>query len=170
MTLTSNLYRLDDVKSHESVSEAQAACYNRDHPRYPYKSHGQWLRATYGIIACIILLLFNGVFAFLVDPFDYQNFLVSYIAVSLFVLFAQWELYAEYLFPQIPVFIALIAGYKIHKHGFKISKWGPERSCNLNGCIQVTGEKRKGRLVFPDRGFTKENWLTFTNWIWVWIK
>ncbi|KIM96928.1 hypothetical protein OIDMADRAFT_169710 [Oidiodendron maius Zn] len=141
---------LNDVKSHESVSEAQAACYNRDHPRYPYKSHGQWLRATYGMAACIILLLFNGVFAFLVDPFDYQNFLVAYIAV--------------------PLFIVLIAGYKIHKHGFKISKWGPERSCNLSGCIQVTGEKRKGRLVFPDRGFTKENWLTFTNWIWVWIK
>ena len=34
--------------------------------------------------ACLILVLFNGVFSFLVKPFDYQNFLVGYISVSLF--------------------------------------------------------------------------------------
>lgn len=76
------MQRLDDVKTHESVSEAQAACYDRNHPRYPYKSHGQWLRASFGMAACIIIFFFSGVFSFLVEPFDYQNFLVSYISVS----------------------------------------------------------------------------------------
>ena len=64
------------------MSEAQATYYDRNHPRYPYKSHGQWLRASCGMAACIILFVFSGVFSFLVEPFDYQNFLVSYISVS----------------------------------------------------------------------------------------
>jgi amino acid transporter len=80
------------------------------------------------------------------------------------------ERYAGYSFTQIPIFILLVVGYKIHKHGFKISKWGPERSCDLSGCVKAASEKRKGRLVFPDKGLTKENWITFIKWIWVWVK
>jgi amino acid transporter len=30
--------------------------------------------------------------------------------------------------------------------------------------------RRKGRLEFPDNGFTRENVLTFLKWIWVWMK
>ncbi|KIM93692.1 hypothetical protein OIDMADRAFT_173067 [Oidiodendron maius Zn] len=143
-------YLLEDVKTRESMSEAQATCYDRNHPRYPYKSHGQWLRASSGMAACIILFVFSGVFPFLVEPFDYQNFLVSYISG--------------------PIFVLLVVGYKIHRHGFRISKWGPERSCDLSGCVQATGEKRKGRLVFPDKGITRENTTAFIEWIWVWVK
>jgi yeast amino acid transporter len=65
------------------ISEAQAARYDRNHPRYPYKSHGQWLKACYGLGACVILVLFNGVSAFLEDPFNAHTFLASYIGVSL---------------------------------------------------------------------------------------
>jgi amino acid transporter len=71
---------------------------------------------------------------------------------------------------QIPVFILLILGYKIRKHGFHISKWGPERSDDLRNMIQASSEKRKGRLEFPDDGFTKENGRTLVDWIWVWMK
>lgn len=74
--------RLNDIKLHGIISESDAACYDRDHPRYPYKSHGQWLKATYGMAACIIILLFNGIFSFLTTPFDYQDFLVAYVEVS----------------------------------------------------------------------------------------
>ena len=75
--------RLEDVKMYGNASEAQAASYDRDHPRYPYKSHGQWLKACYGLVACIILVLFNGVGSFLETPFDTDRFIASYIGVSL---------------------------------------------------------------------------------------
>lgn len=71
---------------------------------------------------------------------------------------------------QVPVFILLIIGYKLRKHGFNISKWGPERSNDLRNTVQVASETRKGRLEFPNDGLTKENTITFVNWIWVWMK
>jgi hypothetical protein len=81
--LTNSLIdRLENVKIYGNGPEAQTAMYDRDHPRYPYKSHGQWLKACYGMIACTILLIFNGVAAFLEDPFDTRRFIASYIGVS----------------------------------------------------------------------------------------
>lgn len=65
-----------------NASEVQAATYDRNHPRYPYKSHGQWLKACYGMVACTILLLFNGITPFLERPFDVRRFIASYISVS----------------------------------------------------------------------------------------
>jgi yeast amino acid transporter len=75
-------HRLEDVKMYGSVSEAQAASYDRSHPRYPYKSHGQWLKACYGLVACVILVIFNGVPSFLEEPFNVHTFIASYISVS----------------------------------------------------------------------------------------
>ncbi|KAL3422348.1 amino acid permease [Phlyctema vagabunda] len=141
---------LEDVKLYGNASEAQAASYDRNHPRYPYKSHGQWLKAGYGLVACTILLIFNGLASFLKDPFDFRGFIASYIGF--------------------PVFILLIVGYKIRKHGFKVSHWGPERSEDLRNTVQVASAKRKGRLEFPDHGFTRGNVHTFFRWVWVWTK
>jgi amino acid transporter len=141
---------LEEVKEHGATSSAQAAAYDRNHPRYPYKSHGQWLKALYGLVACSILAVFNGVGAFIERPFDYRKFIASYISF--------------------PIFVALILGYKIKKHGFRVYDWGPERSNDLRNTIQAPSEKRKGRLEFPDNGFTKENGRTLLEWLWVWIK
>ena len=69
-----------------------------------------------------------------------------------------------------PVFILLILGYKIRKHGFKLYDWGPERSNDLRNAIQAGSDIRKGRLELPDDGFTKENGVTFLKWLWVWMK
>jgi amino acid transporter len=55
--------------------------YDRNHPKYPYKSHGQWLKACYGMVACIILVIFNGIGPFLENPFDMRRFIASYIGV-----------------------------------------------------------------------------------------
>lgn len=64
-----------------NTSEAQAAAYDRNNPAYPYKSHGQWLKASYGLFACSVLVVFNGVGAFLQRPFATRTFISSYISV-----------------------------------------------------------------------------------------
>jgi amino acid transporter len=64
----------------------------------------------------------------------------------------------------------LIVAYKIRRHGFNFSQWGPERSKDLRNCVQVSSDKRKGRLEFPDKGVTAENGKRFLEWIWVWTK
>jgi amino acid transporter len=141
---------LAEVKDHGATSAAQAAAYDRNHPRYPYKSHGQWLKAVYGLVTCTLLVVFNGVGAFIERPFDYRRFIAGYISI--------------------PIFVGLIIGYKLKKHGFRIYDWGPERSNDLRNTIQAPSEKRKGRLEFPDNGLTAETGRTFINWLWVWIK
>lgn len=80
-------HSLEDVKLYGNTSEAQAACYDRNHPRYPYKSHGQWLKACYGLVACIILVLFNGIAAFLERPFNVRGFVASYVGVRITIPF-----------------------------------------------------------------------------------
>jgi amino acid transporter len=70
---------------------------------------------------------------------------------------------------QLPIFVGLIIGYKIHKHGFKVSKWGPERSEDLSNCVTASG-KRKGRLQVPDSGLTRGNLAAFSAWVWAWVK
>lgn len=78
---TTKHHRLDEAKQYGNTSQTQAATYDRNHVRYPYKSHAQWLKAGYGMVACVILLLFNGVDAFLTTPFDARTFIASYISV-----------------------------------------------------------------------------------------
>lgn len=61
-------------------------------------------------------------------------------------------------------------GYKLRRHGLRFSDWGPERSQDLGGAVQAASEKRRGRLEFPDEGFTKDNWRTLFHWVWVWLQ
>lgn len=140
---------LEDAKLYGNTSESQAANYDRDHPLYPYKSHGQWLKGCYGMAACIILILFNGVAAFL-DPFNIRKFVSAYISI--------------------PTFLIFILGYNLRKHGLRFSDWWTDKSGDLSNTVQATSPKRKGRLEFPDAGFTRENVFTFLGWIWVWMK
>lgn len=79
VSLTKN--SLEVAKANENTSAAQAASYDRDSPLYPYKSHGQWLKAFYGLTASIILIIFNGVPAFLEHPFNCRKFASAYIGV-----------------------------------------------------------------------------------------
>jgi len=56
--------------------------YNRDDDHfYPYKSHGQYLRAWYGMCGAFLIALFNGWRSF-VSPMSTADFLASYINVS----------------------------------------------------------------------------------------
>lgn len=141
---------LNDEKLYGNTSEAQAASYDRNNPLYPYKSHGQWLKAAWGLFACIVLVLFNGATAFLERPFNVRRFISAYITL--------------------PIFVILIIGHKFRRHGFRFSEWGLERSCDLSGTVQTTSAKRKGRLELPEEGWTKTNFREFFHWMWVWIK
>lgn len=38
----------------------------------------------YGMVACAIIVIFNGIGPFLQDPFDTRRFIVYYIGASLF--------------------------------------------------------------------------------------
>lgn len=78
-----NLCSLNDAKDYGNASESQAASYDRNNPLYPYKSHAQWLKAGYGMIACMIIILFNGVGAFIEKPFNVRDFVAAYISVSI---------------------------------------------------------------------------------------
>ena len=62
-------------------------------------------------------------------------------------------------------------GYNIHKHGFHFAEWVTDKSDDLSNTVQAASLKRKGRLEFPDEAiFTMDNWRTFVQWIWVWMK
>ncbi|EFW20887.1 amino acid transporter [Coccidioides posadasii str. Silveira] len=141
---------LKEARASGNPSECYATFYDRNNPRYPYKSHAQWFKALWGMTACTILCIFSGATTFLRTPFDTHGFIVSYISI--------------------PVFLVLLIGYKIRHHGLRISRWGPERSCDLRNCVQTTSEKRKGVLEFPDHGYTWNNARSFFGWVWVWMK
>jgi amino acid transporter len=47
---------------------------------YPYKSHGQYIRAWYGMIGCFLIAIFNG-WQSVVSPLSLPDFLASYINV-----------------------------------------------------------------------------------------
>lgn len=57
------------------------SAFNRDDEQYPYRTHLQLARTYYGLVFCILIILFNGWRSFL-SPFNLQDFIVSYIGVS----------------------------------------------------------------------------------------
>lgn len=120
------------------------------------------------MIACTVLLVLNGFDVFLTKPLNTRSFVASYISVSSFFTFRHFSLLTSFI--QLPVFVLLILVYKVWKHGFQISQWFPERSNDLRNCIQARSDARKGRLEFPDEGFTLENCRVFLDWVWTWMK
>ncbi|KAM7219229.1 hypothetical protein V8F06_005398 [Rhypophila decipiens] len=142
-------------------STDQASLYDRDSPTYPYKSHGQWLKAAFGCAGCIIVLLFNGVPSLLQLPVDISRFMAAYVTI--------------------PVFFGFIIVYKVRKHILRRSRgagnsdigpwWRLERSNDLR-FVQVTDPVRKGRFEMPDRDvfWTKGNMRFLGEWVWVWLK
>jgi yeast amino acid transporter len=138
------------------------------------------LKGCYGLVGCIVLILFNGVGAF-IEPFNVRKFVSAYISVSpcldvmhylsepTHVTCAFFTL-TTYESMQLPTFLLLILGYNLRKHGLRFSDWWTDKSADLSNTVQATSLKRKGRLEFPDNGFTRENVLTFLGWIWVWMK
>ncbi|KAH0565197.1 hypothetical protein GP486_001413 [Trichoglossum hirsutum] len=130
--------------------------YNREDDRfYPYKTHGQYLRAIYGICGCGLFVLFNGWRSF-VPPMNIADFFSSYI--------------------NIPVFVLIFIAYRINSQGWDPRQWrGREASEDLHNPIsvsQVNPRLRRGRLRRANRkdSFSRENAMRFVQWIWEWLK
>ncbi|EON61596.1 hypothetical protein W97_00811 [Coniosporium apollinis CBS 100218] len=129
--------------------------YDRNRSLYPYKSHGQWARAMYGLVASALLALFNGWQTF-VRPMDHRDFIASYISLL--------------------VFSILFFAYRIKQQGINIFSW-KRRALELRNLnpIEVEAEnarRRRGTLKLPDRNrtFTTANLVAIVQWTWVWVK
>jgi len=131
------------------------SAYDRDDDRfYPYKSHGQYLRAWYGMCGCFLFVLFNGWYSF-VSPMDTSDFLACYI--------------------NIPIFIVLILAYRVKLEGFNPLYWTRRANENLRNpltILQNNPRLRRGRLhrANQDVLFSRGNAERFIQWLWAWLK
>lgn len=116
-----------------------------------------------------------------IEPFNVRKFVSAYISVSPYLpvtsspaestdVTCPSSRLTAYGSVKLPTFLLLILGYNLRKHGLRFSDWWTDKSADLSNTVQATSLKRKGRLEFPDNGFTRENVLTFLEWIWVWTK
>ncbi|KAJ2891124.1 uncharacterized protein MKZ38_000911 [Zalerion maritima] len=147
-----------------NITPEMRSQYKRNARQYPYRSHLQWLRAGYGLVFCILLILFNGWRSF-VNPFSVDDFIASYIAI--------------------PIFLALTAAYYVKTRGFKLNV----RAARLNGleaigpvvvpdpktrpaCDTCGLRHRRGRIPdMPAGRFTKKQAAyALLEWVWVWMK
>jgi len=128
--------------------------YDRGDDRfYPYRSHGQYLRAWYGMCGCFLIVLFNGWSSF-VSPMSIDDFLASYI--------------------NIPIFIVLILAYRVKLEGFNPLNWSRRASEELHNPQEISQRNprlRRGRLrrANMDVLFSRENAERFIQWLWVWL-
>ena len=143
--------------------------YDRHSPTYPYKSHGQWLRACYALLGCFLLTVFNG-WRSLTHPVSVADFLGCYISVSISLSFC-----GHWLIPsKILIFGIFVILYQIKLNGWNPLNWKRRASRELQNPrpLVVATDKRRGRLNLEstDDLFRIGNLRAFIRWIWVWLK
>ncbi|KAI0811954.1 amino acid permease-domain-containing protein [Xylaria sp. FL0064] len=127
--------------------------YDRQNPQYPYRSHGQWLRAVYGLFGCSVLVLFNGWRTFS-PPFSAGDFVACYIGIILLLI--------------------LTVLYQIKFWGWNPRNW----QRRVTNELQIprpeiaTSVPRRGQLALVDTDnlFIWQNAKIFVRWLWVWLK
>ena len=141
--------------------------YDRTNRRYPYKSHGQYARAWYGLIGCSLLAVFNGWKAF-TTPFNVQDFFASYISVS--TNSEPVEASTEPA-PQIVVFFLLVILYHFKNQGPNITEWRLNPTMDLSNPMRVeSGRDRRGRFPKLRSGQPMKNLSRVLYWFLVWIR
>ncbi|KIW07123.1 uncharacterized protein PV09_01996 [Verruconis gallopava] len=127
--------------------------FDRNSAGYPYKSHGQWLRACFALSGCFLLVFFNG-WRSLTPPVNTGDFLGCYISIL--------------------IFMAFIVMYQIKFHGWNPLNWRRRASRELQNPqpLVVTNLKRRGRinLESTDTLFTVGNFNALLHWLWIWLK
>ncbi|KAF2180177.1 hypothetical protein K469DRAFT_639942 [Zopfia rhizophila CBS 207.26] len=130
------------------------SAFNRDDKQYPYRTHGQLFRAYYGLLFCILLILFNNWRAF-VNPFSTADFVASYIGIV--------------------AFFTLVAAYHVKSDGWNPFKWRRSASMQIQRPppkVVVPG-RRRGHLEYPNPKepiWNEENFKALVNFIWGWLK
>ncbi|KAF2261629.1 hypothetical protein CC78DRAFT_343555 [Lojkania enalia] len=130
------------------------SAFNRDDKQYPYRTHGQLFRAYYGLLFCILLILFNNWRAF-VHPFSTHDFLASYIGIV--------------------AFFALVAAYHVKSDGWNPLKWRRNASMQIHRPPPkvVCPGRRRGHLEYPNPKapiWDEENLKALINFVWCWLK
>ncbi|KAN0072293.1 Amino acid permease domain containing protein [Elaphomyces granulatus] len=127
--------------------------YNREDDSYPYKSHGQYLRAWYGMCGCFLIVFFNG-WSSCVSPMSIDDFFASYI--------------------NIPIFIVIFLAYRVKLEGFNPLNWTRRANEDLHNPLsvsQMNPSPRRGRLYLDKNFFfSRENAKRVFKWLWVWLK
>ena len=148
--------------------------YNRKATRtYPYKSHGQYLRACYGLVSCGAMAFFNGWRS--VSPFSAADFFASYISVRckpLAPLVVSANLLMQSSLLQIIVFTVLSIAYHIKLQGFNPLGWSLYASEDLTRpviAVRPDPTHPRGTFKWPHGGL-REKVTEVCNWIWVWLK
>jgi len=132
------------------------AAYDRDNSQlYPYRSHGQYLRAWYGLFGSFMIAIFNGWESF-VSPMEVDDFIASYISI--------------------PIFLLIVLGYRVMLDSWDPRQWSVRRSEDLHAPTSVTTQNprlRKGQLHRVDRDgpvLSAPNVKRFFQWILEWLK
>ncbi|KAF1961481.1 hypothetical protein CC80DRAFT_488742 [Byssothecium circinans] len=130
------------------------SAFNRDDKQYPYRTHGQLFRAYYGLLFCILLIVFNNWRAF-VHPFSMPDFIASYIGIL--------------------AFFALVAAYHVKSDGWNPLNWRRNASMQIHRPppkVVVPG-RRRGQLELPNPKaplWEPENVKALVAFIWGWLK
>lgn len=145
-------HRIKDAANDPTLENRSA--FNRDDKQYPYRTHGQLFRAYYGLLFCILLIVFNN-WRSLVHPFSIPDFLASYVGIL--------------------VFFALVAAYHVKSDGWNPLKWRRNASMQIHRPppkVVVPG-RRRGHLEFPEPKepiWAEENLKALVAFIWGWLK
>lgn len=155
-----------DLDEELNLNPERRTLYKRNARQYPYRSHLQWIRATYGFIGCALMILFQG-WRTLLPPMSIRDFFATYIAIVLFIL--------------------LSSVYYIKDRGFNPRNWRAF-SIGLSGldtvgpiavsldsitkpCTFCGAKHRRGHLQIPDKSLlTINNARALGEWIWTWVK
>lgn len=137
----------------QNIEQDQAA-YNRENKSsYPYKSHWQYVRAWFGLLACSFVALFNGWQSF--HPFSGGDFIAAYISILIFLIF--------------------VAAYHVKMdRTWNPLKWSRSASEDLNNPVKAVPRdpsRRRGKLSRSqrDRVISQQNLLSFWEWVWTWV-
>lgn len=121
--------------------------HDRSSPSYPYLSRGQPFTAIFGLVACLLIVFFNGWQTFYRKPFKVENFLASYLWVSALLVVAS-ALDLALIFDWVLQVIIFVCIYTIHKVVQK-SKITPLRDLDYYsflGAREEPAPPSKGRL------------------------
>jgi hypothetical protein len=133
-----------DVRAlHLGVANIKAESFKRTLSTYPFSSSLQWIRAGYGFLLSLLLILFGG-WRSLVSPVIIEDFIASYISVRIPNTIFNTVPYA-YTSEQVALFCVITLLYLLKSRGINPSEWQLQAN-------RFTNLGHFGPVVLPDPG------------------